>query len=477
MPFSSMRVARARSMLRWVVLPAVVVLFGVGMTVVTAHRMAVSHQTLVLERQLAQLSGSTDARIERFATLVAGAAAHFSRSPHAPFSITDEDLQDYMAAVEAPERFGDLTSGITYVARVYRDDVDDLVTRRRQLMPGFTVAEGPNRPWHAIVWAESVARGAHGMRMDADVDRSTALAETLWLNELTMTAPVIDPDSGVATVNVFGLVTEVGTDEPLGWISTAIAIDELVTINGGAGQGALQITDNGVPVHGVAPAAGSLHRATTIDVVKRSWRMTTSTAVPLADASVLITGLSLTMLVTGTTLVGQRTRRRLAADNDDVRRSRDRYASFLEGMIANIDLGIIACEESGQVTVANTAAVRLQSGLTTALAPGAVLADLDLVDGAGERHALHRLPLHRALHGEDVRDEEFVLQVAGEPRIHLMNAHRISDAKGAVVGAVAIIHDITDRKAAESQMTRLAMHDHLTGLANRRQLGQQLDVA
>ncbi|HUG84870.1 MAG TPA: EAL domain-containing protein [Euzebya sp.] len=463
-------------MLRWFVLPAMVVLLGVGATVLTAHRMAVADRGGVLERQLAELAGDTDARVERFGTLVAGAAAHFSRSPHDPATITDEDLQDYMQAVGAPWRFDDLSSGISYVGRIYRDDLDDHVARRRSSMPSFTVGEGPNRVYNAIVWAESVANGEHGMRMDADFDRSTALADALWRNQMVLTAPVMVPGSSRPVVYVFGPVTEVGTDEPLGWISTLIEVDELVAASG-ARQVDLAITDHGVPVHGRPPAADSLQRSITIDVLGRSWRVTTSTRMPLVDASILITGLSLTALVTGATLRGQRARRKLASDVHDVRRSRDRYASFLEGMIANIDLGIIACEESGQITVANAAAVRMQSGLRTALAPGAALDDLDLVDADGGRHAVGRLPLHRALHGEDVRDEEFVLQVAGQRRIHLMNAQQIRDAQGVMVGAVAIIHDITDRKTAESQMTQLAMHDHLTGLANRRQLGQELDAA
>lgn len=51
----------------------------------------------------------------------------------------------------------------------------------------------------------------------------------------------------------------------------------------------------------------------------------------------------------------------------------------------------------------------------------------------------------------------------------------IRDEKENILGAVAILNDITDRKKSEKNLNYLAYHDHLTGLPNRAQFTERLE--
>ncbi len=59
--------------------------------------------------------------------------------------------------------------------------------------------------------------------------------------------------------------------------------------------------------------------------------------------------------------------------------------------------------------------------------------------------------------------------------IHEIHARMVDTSKGHIV--VSVIHDITDRCAAEEMLRDLAFHDHLTGAANRALLDDRLAVA
>src|SRR5262249_55524529 len=63
------------------------------------------------------------------------------------------------------------------------------------------------------------------------------------------------------------------------------------------------------------------------------------------------------------------------------------------------------------------------------------------------------IPLYRALREESVREVEMCLVPRqGPPRALLATAHAMRDAAGRQLGAVMVLHDITERKQLEAQL-------------------------
>jgi PAS domain-containing protein len=67
------------------------------------------------------------------------------------------------------------------------------------------------------------------------------------------------------------------------------------------------------------------------------------------------------------------------------------------------------------------------------------------------------LPLVKALHGEDVDDMELFIQNyrKTEGNFVIMSARPLKDSAGKITGAVAVFHDITERKNSENVIKKL----------------------
>ncbi len=87
--------------------------------------------------------------------------------------------------------------------------------------------------------------------------------------------------------------------------------------------------------------------------------------------------------------------------------------------------------------------------------------------------------LRRALHGETVVSPDLHYVVPNTERQGWISSvyRPYSDAGGTIIGVVALIRDVTERKQAEQQIEYQAYHDALTGLANRRLFHEHLSVA
>lgn len=164
---------------------------------------------------------------------------------------------------------------------------------------------------------------------------------------------------------------------------------------------------------------------------------------------------------------------------------------FLRSLLDCLDVGIVACDEKGRPILSNAAIARLPvPGHALGLAhdgdgssghvPGT--SSLDLISlRTGDGHqvlAPSDLPVTRALRGEQVHGDELVL-VDGEDVVGVLvaNAAPMLDDDGTAVGAVLALHDITDRRRAEDELRRMALHDGLTDLPNRTLFLDRLEQA
>lgn len=141
-------------------------------------------------------------------------------------------------------------------------------------------------------------------------------------------------------------------------------------------------------------------------------------------------------------------------------------AALLEEILDSIDDAIVVCDADERVVLANRGASRLllpEAGeLAGRLFPFAT--ELQTPEGAAVRFEDH--PVVRALHGTTVVAEHVVLEGPAEHRRHLLLSARPFGVSGSS-GALVIAREITAQLDQEARLMQLALHDPLTGLANR----------
>ncbi|MGO8872588.1 MAG: diguanylate cyclase domain-containing protein [Acidimicrobiales bacterium] len=155
-----------------------------------------------------------------------------------------------------------------------------------------------------------------------------------------------------------------------------------------------------------------------------------------------------------------------------------REEQFLQVLLDTLEEGIVACDAEGRITVFNPAARRLH-GLDEDSDPiGRIPTDQGLRRADGSPMAQRENPLIRAMSGEELRDVEIILESAhGDRRKVSVNGQALVDEDGWMLGAVVAMHDVTEQKLNEERLAELALHDPLTGLANRTLLAQRLQEA
>jgi PAS domain S-box-containing protein len=139
---------------------------------------------------------------------------------------------------------------------------------------------------------------------------------------------------------------------------------------------------------------------------------------------------------------------------------------FLQCLLSNLSDAVVACDTQGKLVVMNKAAQRLH-GL------GAEPVSADLWAGyyslyrADGRTPMKKeeIPLYRALQGEVVQDVEMVIAPAEgvvvpeeNPSYTLLcDSVPILAADGHKLGAVAVMHDVTERKRAEAARSEMQL--------------------
>jgi diguanylate cyclase (GGDEF)-like protein/PAS domain S-box-containing protein len=140
---------------------------------------------------------------------------------------------------------------------------------------------------------------------------------------------------------------------------------------------------------------------------------------------------------------------------------------------------IIATDKEGRITFLNPAAEHL-TGSAVAGALGKLLEDIvSLVDETDRR--LLSDPVHQALtSGAPVNLSRRALLLSrtnGNERSIELSASPIRDSAQELIGAVVLLHDVTEMRGLARQMSYQATHDALTGLVNRREFERRLEEA
>ena len=147
-------------------------------------------------------------------------------------------------------------------------------------------------------------------------------------------------------------------------------------------------------------------------------------------------------------------------------------------ILAGLQEGVVVVDMDACVVVANEAAAAL-FGVSWGSSRTALSAiPVDLLDDRGHLLGEDRLPLMRALEGEEVRGQvvRFVRRDGSLLWVEV-HANPLYDGNGAQYGAVASYDDVTARVEQDRRTRHEADTDVLTGLANRRALERTLDAA
>jgi PAS domain S-box-containing protein len=127
---------------------------------------------------------------------------------------------------------------------------------------------------------------------------------------------------------------------------------------------------------------------------------------------------------------------------------------FLKAILNNVQAAIVACDADGLFTVFNQAAQDFHGLPQQPVPPDqwAYYYNLYLPDGK-TRMNTEDIPLFRALEGQNVRNVEMmIVPQQGTARTLLATGQAIIAPNGEKQGAVVVMHDITERKQAETAL-------------------------
>jgi len=164
-------------------------------------------------------------------------------------------------------------------------------------------------------------------------------------------------------------------------------------------------------------------------------------------------------------------------DSNRAQIEQERERELLSTVLESLDTGVVACTAEGALTLFNRATREMHGIPEEGRFPAewAGHYDLFLRDGRTPMR-MEEIPLLRALNGEPVRDAELVIAPKGQPqRTVLCSGRAMQSSDGRTLGAVVAMHDVTERRKVEEQLAHQALHDPLTGLANRQLLLDRLE--
>ncbi|MBW4577855.1 MAG: PAS domain-containing protein [Aphanothece sp. CMT-3BRIN-NPC111] len=130
---------------------------------------------------------------------------------------------------------------------------------------------------------------------------------------------------------------------------------------------------------------------------------------------------------------------------------------FLNAVLNTVEAGIIACNPAGEITLFNQAALELHGTFSPPKTAVQWAQNYDFyLPNSQIKIKLEENPLLRGLRGEQLSNYEImILPHHGTARTFLTSVQPIFEPDGNNLGAVVALHDITERKMAETQRAQL----------------------
>ncbi|CCO25474.1 EAL domain-containing protein [Maridesulfovibrio hydrothermalis] len=141
---------------------------------------------------------------------------------------------------------------------------------------------------------------------------------------------------------------------------------------------------------------------------------------------------------------------------------------FFNGILYGMRDGVIVTDENDNIVIINNAAeILLDSSMTEAVGRSIY----DYIDEESYRNFKYEKNTNHKEHGLELK----IVPKDGSERHVLVSSSKIKNNEA--LYKVFILHNITERKKLEDELTFKALHDNLTGLANRHALINRLKVA
>ncbi len=133
-----------------------------------------------------------------------------------------------------------------------------------------------------------------------------------------------------------------------------------------------------------------------------------------------------------------------------------REQEFIHTLVENISKGVVACDAEGNLTLFNQTARRGHGTDLRAVPPEAWSSFYNLYCADGiTALPTEEIPLVRAFRGEEVREAGMAIAAKNQPlRFITANGIPLFNAEGQKIGAVVVMHDITERKQAEEALQK-----------------------
>ncbi len=132
----------------------------------------------------------------------------------------------------------------------------------------------------------------------------------------------------------------------------------------------------------------------------------------------------------------------------------------LDALLEKVPSGVVTCDASGNLDLFNQTARAWHGADPRHLPPEEWASSFDLYEEDGHTLlATERIPLRRAFAGEAVENQEMVIKAKNQrPRSVLCSGRRLKNSRSQPMGAIVVMHDITELKKAQKDLGRVGSH-------------------